>query len=47
MYSALKHSGARIGDWVVIPGSGGGLGHLGEVSFHVAQNNSNSDAALL
>jgi len=28
VYAALKHSGARIGDWVVVPGSGGGLGHL-------------------
>ena len=28
MYSALKKSGAQPGDWVVIPGAGGGLGHL-------------------
>ncbi|KAF8587190.1 GroES-like protein [Ramaria rubella] len=28
VYRALKHSNAHIGDWVVIPGSGGGLGHL-------------------
>jgi len=28
VYSALKKSGAHPGDWVVIPGSGGGLGHL-------------------
>merc|ERR1711939_634448 len=28
VYSALCKSGARPGDWVVIPGAGGGLGHL-------------------
>lgn len=28
VYSALAKSGARPGDWVVIPGAGGGLGHL-------------------
>ncbi|RMZ92640.1 hypothetical protein DV736_g100, partial [Chaetothyriales sp. CBS 134916] len=28
VYSALKKSGAQPGDWVVIPGAGGGLGHL-------------------
>jgi len=28
VYSALKKSRAQTGDWVVIPGSGGGLGHL-------------------
>merc|ERR1711939_1185531 len=28
VYSALKKSGAQPGDWVVIPGGGGGLGHL-------------------
>ncbi|KLO13054.1 GroES-like protein [Schizopora paradoxa] len=35
VYSALKHCGARIGDWVVLPGSGGGLGHLA-VQYAVA-----------
>ncbi|KAF2857070.1 hypothetical protein K470DRAFT_261153 [Piedraia hortae CBS 480.64] len=29
VYSALKKSAAQAGDWVVILGSGGGLGHLG------------------
>ncbi|KAF8137204.1 chaperonin 10-like protein [Boletus edulis] len=29
VYRALKYSDARIGHWVVIPGAGGGLGHLG------------------
>ncbi|EXJ80981.1 alcohol dehydrogenase [Capronia epimyces CBS 606.96] len=28
VYAALKKAGAEPGDWVVIPGSGGGLGHL-------------------
>lgn len=27
-YRALKYSQTHIGDWVVIPGAGGGLGHL-------------------
>jgi propanol-preferring alcohol dehydrogenase len=29
MYSAIKKAGLKPGDWVVIPGGGGGLGHLG------------------
>lgn len=29
VYAALKRSGARPGQWVVISGAGGGLGHLG------------------
>lgn len=29
VYSALKKSRAQAGDWVVIAGAGGGLGHLG------------------
>ncbi|KAF9253422.1 hypothetical protein CBS147333_8899 [Penicillium roqueforti] len=29
VYSALKKSRAQAGDWVVITGAGGGLGHLG------------------
>lgn len=29
VYSALKKSHAQAGDWVVIAGAGGGLGHLG------------------
>lgn len=28
VYKALKESGAKAGEWVVIPGAGGGLGHL-------------------
>ncbi|KAF8155717.1 mannitol-1-phosphate dehydrogenase [Crassisporium funariophilum] len=28
VYRALKHSETNPGDWVVIPGAGGGLGHL-------------------
>jgi propanol-preferring alcohol dehydrogenase len=28
VYAALKKSGAEAGNWVVIPGAGGGLGHL-------------------
>ncbi|EGN92848.1 hypothetical protein SERLA73DRAFT_190405 [Serpula lacrymans var. lacrymans S7.3] len=28
VYRALKYSGAHIGNWVVLPGAGGGLGHL-------------------
>ncbi|KAF8484336.1 GroES-like protein [Gautieria morchelliformis] len=28
VYRALRNSNTYIGDWVVIPGSGGGLGHL-------------------
>ena len=28
VYSALRKSGAKSGDWVAIQGAGGGLGHL-------------------
>ncbi|KAL5512791.1 hypothetical protein ACEPAG_3057 [Sanghuangporus baumii] len=28
VYSALQQCDARVGNWVVIPGAGGGLGHL-------------------
>ena len=28
-YNACKRSGVRPGGWIVIPGAGGGLGHLG------------------
>jgi propanol-preferring alcohol dehydrogenase len=28
VYRALKYSDTNIGDWVVLPGAGGGLGHL-------------------
>lgn len=29
VYAALKRAGLRPGDWVVVTGAGGGLGHLG------------------
>lgn len=29
IYRALKEASLQPGNWVVIPGSGGGLGHLG------------------
>lgn len=29
VYRALKYSETNPGDWVVLPGAGGGLGHLG------------------
>ncbi|CAL1699240.1 unnamed protein product [Somion occarium] len=28
VYRAIKHSQTHIGDWIVLPGAGGGLGHL-------------------
>jgi len=28
VYRAIKHSNTHIGDWIVVPGAGGGLGHL-------------------
>jgi propanol-preferring alcohol dehydrogenase len=33
VYRALKYSNAKIGEWVVLPGAGGGLGHLGLFLF--------------
>ncbi|GLB34537.1 putative alcohol dehydrogenase GroES-like domain [Lyophyllum shimeji] len=35
VYKALKQANVRIGDWVAIPGAGGGLGHLA-VQYAVA-----------
>ncbi|KAI5116701.1 hypothetical protein M0805_004774 [Coniferiporia weirii] len=35
VYSALMQCNAHIGDWVVVPGAGGGLGHLA-VQYAVA-----------
>lgn len=35
VYKALKGSDAHVGDWLVVPGAGGGLGHLG-VQYAVA-----------
>jgi len=35
VYRALKYSQAHIGDWVALPGAGGGLGHLA-VQYAVA-----------
>ena len=29
VYASLMQCGAKIGDWVVLSGAGGGLGHLG------------------
>lgn len=29
VFSALRQSDTHVGDWIVIPGAGGGLGHLG------------------
>ena len=28
MYRAIKYSQTNLGDWIVLPGAGGGLGHL-------------------
>ncbi|EIM88931.1 mannitol-1-phosphate dehydrogenase [Stereum hirsutum FP-91666 SS1] len=36
VYRALKHSKTNMGDWVVLPGAGGGLGHLA-VQYAVAR----------
>lgn len=30
VYRAIKNSDTNIGDWIVLPGAGGGLGHLGD-----------------
>jgi len=30
-YTACKRSAVKPGQWVVLPGAGGGLGHLGEL----------------
>lgn len=35
MYRAIKYSNTHIGDWIVLPGAGGGLGHLA-VQYAVA-----------
>ncbi|RPD75485.1 GroES-like protein [Lentinus tigrinus ALCF2SS1-7] len=35
VYRAIKYSGAKIGEWIVLPGAGGGLGHLA-VQYAVA-----------
>ncbi|KAJ7732584.1 chaperonin 10-like protein [Mycena maculata] len=35
IYKALKESNPKIGNWVAIPGAGGGLGHLG-IQYAVA-----------
>ena len=36
-YKALLNANLRVGDWVVIPGAGGGLGHLA-VQYALAMN---------
>ena len=28
VYRAIKYSNTNIGDWIVLPGAGGGLSHL-------------------
>ena len=33
MYAALLATKAIAGQWVVIPGAGGGVGHMGAYSF--------------
>ncbi|KAG6811714.1 hypothetical protein H0H92_006171 [Tricholoma furcatifolium] len=38
-YRAVKDCNAKIGDWVAIPGAGGGLGHLGTPTSHVPPPN--------
>ncbi|EMD35531.1 hypothetical protein CERSUDRAFT_85490 [Gelatoporia subvermispora B] len=35
VYRAIKYSNTHIGDWIVLPGAGGGLGHLA-VQYAVA-----------
>lgn len=30
VYRAIKYSETQLGDWIVLPGAGGGLGHLGQ-----------------
>ncbi|KAG6897029.1 hypothetical protein C0992_004557 [Termitomyces sp. T32_za158] len=35
VYRALKYSQTTAGDWVVLPGAGGGLGHLGTCIFPI------------
>ena len=35
VYRAIKYSQTKIGDWIVLPGAGGGLGHLA-VQYAVA-----------
>ena len=36
VYRAIKYSQTEHGDWIVIPGAGGGLGHLA-VQYAVAR----------
>lgn len=36
VYRAIKYSETEAGDWIVLPGAGGGLGHLGNVPTHVS-----------
>ncbi|KAJ7654907.1 chaperonin 10-like protein [Mycena rosella] len=36
-YRAIKYSNTSAGDCIVIPGAGGGLGHLGVYSVHYAK----------
>lgn len=36
VYRAIKYSQTEQGDWIVIPGAGGGLGHLA-VQYAIAR----------
>ena len=38
MYKALRDNIGRPGDWIAIPGAGGGLGHLGAYPFGYSLN---------
>lgn len=33
MYSSIKKTKARPGDWIVILGAGGGLGHMYDLNY--------------
>jgi hypothetical protein len=33
-YKSVKQTGLDLGNWVAVAGAGGGLGHLGTLTFH-------------